>query len=157
MHNHAPDNYRCPICLAINGVEHEDTWIVQNDIFYRDDLVVGFISSKAIKGNDGHPLILPIQHYENIYDLPTEIGHRVSEIAKQTSFALKETRNADGVTLVQNNEPAGDQHAFHYHLHVIPRFIDDSYHTEGHRASRSNPVDRAAPASALREWFKAHS
>ncbi len=38
MHNHAPTNYQCPICLAIEGIENENTWIKPADIFYRDDL-----------------------------------------------------------------------------------------------------------------------
>lgn len=139
MYNHAQDNYTCPVCLAIKGIENEDTWIVQDDIFYRDELVVGFISSKAIKGNEGHPLIVPVEHYENIYDLPNIVAHRVAEVAKQTALALKETRNADGVTLVQNNEPAGDQHAFHYHLHVVPRFDGDRFHEELWKAEKSEP------------------
>ena len=46
MYNHEPKNYKCPICLAIKGVENEDTWINQNDIFYKDDLIMGFIGSK---------------------------------------------------------------------------------------------------------------
>lgn len=154
MHNHAPENYACPICLAINGVENDETWITQGDIFYRDDLVMGFISSKAIKGNEGHPLIVPLKHFENLYDLPHDYAHRIIEIAKKVALALKETQTCDGVTLLQNNEPAGDQHAFHYHLHVVPRFVNDSFHEELWKAEKSEPEDRIAHAEMLRRYFK---
>jgi|GEM_PF-2341840 hypothetical protein len=47
MFNYAPEDYRCPICIAIDGIENEDTWIKQDDIFYKDDLVTGFISTPS--------------------------------------------------------------------------------------------------------------
>ena len=154
MYNHAPENYACPICLAIQGVEDERTWIVQNDIFYRDDLVVGFISSKSIKGNEGHPLIVPIEHAENLYDLPDAAGARIMEVAKKTAIALKEIRRCDGITLAQNNEPAGGQHGFHFHLHVVPRFTGDHFQEELWKAQRSRPEDRAEYARQLRKYFE---
>lgn len=153
MHNHAPDNYKCPICIAIEGKENDDTWIVQDDIFYRDDLVMGFISSKSVKGNEAHPLIVPLKHNENFFDLPKQAAHRIMDMSKQVAVALKQIRNADGITITQHNEPAGGQHAFHYHLHVFPRFEGDNFQEELWKAERSNPSDRKDFAKALRDWF----
>ena len=68
MYNHAEGNYVCPICLAAKGIENNETWIKQGDIFYRDDLVFAFVSSKSIIGNEGHLLIVPAAHYENTYE-----------------------------------------------------------------------------------------
>ena len=154
MFNNAPKEYICPICLAIKGKESEETWIMQDDIFYRDDLVMGFISSKAIKGNEGHSLIVPIEHYENIYDLPDTVSARIIAAARKTAIALKELRGADGINLVQNNEPAAGQHAFHYHLHVIPRFKSDNFEVEFWQAEKSEPKDRIIYAEDLRKWFE---
>lgn len=42
----------------------------------------------------------------------------------------------DGVTFLQNNEPASNQHAFHYHLHVLPRYTNDNLHA--HMLEKSN-------------------
>jgi len=154
MFNNAPPNYKCPICLAINGIENKDTWIKQKDIFYRDDFVVGFISSKFIKGNEGHPLIVPRKHYENIYDLPKEIGYKIFNMGKKTAIALKKLRDCDGINLIQNNEPAADQHAFHYHLHVVPRFKGDNFHKEFWNAKKFNSEVRIRYAQDLRDYFK---
>ena len=154
MHSHAPESYVCPICEAIAGKENDSTWIKQADIFYRDELVMGFISSKAIKGNEGHPLIVPIKHAENIYELPEETGYRIFDIAKKVAITLKSTRNCDGVTILQNNEPAGDQHAFHYHLHIVPRFTGDQFSTELWKATKSEPESRIEHAHLLREALK---
>ncbi len=153
MHNHAPNDYKCPICIAMDGIENEDTWIKQDDIFYKDDLVTGFISSKSIKGNEGHPLVVPNDHYENIYDLPEKISHRIMDVGKKISVGLKEVRNCDGVNFVQNNEPAAGQHAFHYHLHLIPRFEDDNYNEVFWKSEKSDPKDRVRYAKELREYL----
>lgn len=153
MFNHAPVNYVCPICLAIEGIESDQTWIKQADIFYRDELVCGFIGSKSVEGNECHPLIVPIKHIENIYDFPEDIGGRMLEVAKKVAVGLKQTRNADGITLMQNNEPAGDQHAFHFHLHVFPRFNNDSFHEELWKAQRSEPEERIKFAEELKSIF----
>ncbi len=154
MHNHAAKDYDCPICLAINGTENEETWIVQDDIFYRDDLVMGFISSKSVKGNEAHPLIVPLEHHENLYDLPDEIAHRIIEVSKRTAIGVKETRKCDGITVTQHNEPAGGQHAFHYHMHILPRFEGDNFNEEIWKAQRNKPKDRKVPADKLRTYFQ---
>jgi len=154
MHNNAPLNYKCPICLAIKGTENENTWIKQDDIFYRDNFIMGFISSKLIKGNEGHPLIVPNEHFENIYDLPEDIGHRIFDFGKKVAIALKKIRNCDGTNLMQFNEPAGDQHAFHFHLHIIPRFEDDNFHEELWNGKKSVSKDRVSYAQELRKYFK---
>ncbi|MCB9798517.1 HIT domain-containing protein [Candidatus Nomurabacteria bacterium] len=154
MYNAAPSDYNCPICIAIQGIENEDTWIVQDDIFYRDDLVMGFISSKSVLGSEAHPLIVPLEHHENLYNLPQGVGHRIMDLSKKIAIALKEIRNVDGVTITQHNEPAGGQHAFHYHMHVFPRFEDDNFETELWKAKRSTPEERKFHAQALREYFE---
>ncbi|HBR80936.1 MAG: Diadenosine tetraphosphate (Ap4A) hydrolaseHIT [Candidatus Uhrbacteria bacterium GW2011_GWE2_45_35] len=153
MYNHAPDDYVCPICLAIRGKETEQTMIKQDDIFYKDNFVVGFIGSKAVKGNEGHPLIVPFGHYENIYDLPEDVAARIIEVVIKTAKALKEVRKADGVNLIQNNEPTAGQHAFHFHLHVFPRFVGDDFEKELWRGKKINPEERVKFAKDLREWF----
>lgn len=154
MFNHAPKDYKCPICISNNGIENDDSWIKQADYFYRDELVSAFISSKAIKGNEGHPLVVPNEHYENIYDLPEHIAHRIMDIAKKTAIAIKHVRKCDGVNFIQNNEPAASQHAFHYHLHIVPRFENDNFYVESQRAEKSNPEDRVQYAQDLREYFE---
>lgn len=115
---------------------------------------MGCIGSKFITGNEGHPIIVPMQHFENIYDMPEVYGQRVSDIAKKVAIALKKIRKCAGVNIVQNNEPAADQHAFHYHMHVIPRFEGDNFHVEFWNARKSEPEERTKYANELRDYFK---
>lgn len=75
---------------------------------------------------DGHSLVMPRRHIENIYTLPDDIAGEILSTAASVARAVKKAFAADGITLRQNNEPASDQHLFHFHLHVIPRFEGDS-------------------------------
>ncbi len=130
MQSHAPHTYICPICLGNSGVENEHTLLKQADLVFRDELVSVWINSFWITGNEGHLIVVPNHHYETIYDLPETVGHRVFDVAKRMSAAMKQAYGCDGITLRQNNEPAGDQHAFHYHLHIFPRYEGDNFNVE---------------------------
>lgn len=156
MHNHASQDYICPICYALQGRRHETTWVVEEDFVYRDDEVAAFISSKFIEGNEGHPLVVPVAHYENLYDLPEEVGKRIVALSRRLALALKEIRHCDGITITQHNEPAGGQHAFHYHMHVVPRFEGDHFVENLMQSQRSAPEDRVPYAQALRDFLLQH-
>jgi histidine triad (HIT) family protein len=150
MFNHAPKDYNCPICIAIKGHENDDTLIRQSDIVYKDDLVSAFISSFFIGKNLGHIIIVPNEHFENIYDLPTNYSSRIAEIAQKMALALKKSYQADGVTTLQNNEPAGNQHAFHYHFHVFPRYENDDLHNNMLDKKSTTPEERKPYAEKIK-------
>lgn len=117
----------CPICLGNQGIENEHTLLNQADLVYRDELATVWLNSFWIPGNEGHVIIVPNAHYENLYELPKEEGYRIFELSQVLAKSLKKAYHCDGITLRQNNEPAGDQHAFHYHLHVFPRYEGDQF------------------------------
>jgi len=99
----------------------------QTDIFYRDELVTGFINAFSLGGMTGNALIIPNEHFEHIYEIPVEYGHRVFEVLQKTAIAMKQAYSCDGITTMQCNEPAGWQHAFHYHHHVMQRYNEDGF------------------------------
>ena len=151
MYNHTPSNYVCPICLAVKGIESDETMIKQPDIFFRDEKVMAVINSKFVSQNEGHVIIVPLEHYEHIYDLPDEIASHILIIAKKISLAMKQTRKCEGIMLLQNNEPASGQHALHYHLHIFPRFTEDHIYHEMQNARVSTPKERLRFANELRK------
>ncbi|MEK7550450.1 MAG: HIT family protein [Patescibacteria group bacterium] len=127
MYSHTPKDYKCPICLGVQGKENENTMLKQSDLVYKDKLVSVFINSFFIKGNEGHLIIVSNKHYENLYDLEPKCGHRILEISQKMAVAMKKTYRCDGITIRQNNEPASEQHAFHYHMHIFPRYKNDNF------------------------------
>ena len=73
----------------------------------------------------GHALILPKEHYANLYELDDVIAGKVLVLAKKMITALTEILDCDGYNIVQNNGKVAGQTVFHYHLHLIPRYEDD--------------------------------
>jgi histidine triad (HIT) family protein len=149
MHNHAPKEYDCPICLGVSGVENDKTLLRLQDIVYIDELVTAFINSFWIKNNPGHVIVVPNTHYENIYDLPDNIGAHIFSVAKKIAIAMKKAYKCDGITILQNNEPAGGQHASHYHLHVFPRYDGDDLHANMMAKQLSDPSKRLEFATKI--------
>lgn len=154
MFNHTPEGYNCPICLAVKGIESEDTMMKQDDIFYRDNLVMAVVNSKFIGKNPGHAIVVPLKHFENLYDLPEQEAVQIMKVAQEVAKALKQVRKCDGVMIEQNNEPASGQHAFHYHMHVVPRFSDDAFNENRSKVWVASSEERKEFSVPLKKYFK---
>lgn len=73
----------------------------------------------------GHALILPKKHVANIYEISDELAGKAIVLAKKMAAEMTEKLGCDGFNIVQNNgEPAG-QTVFHFHIHLIPRYVSD--------------------------------
>lgn len=106
----------CIFCKLANGV------FPTNKIYEDDDFTVILDISPA---NLGHSLIIPKQHYDNLFELDDELAAKVLPIAKKIGAVIKEELNADGINIVQNNGIAAGQTVYHFHTHIIPRFDND--------------------------------
>ena len=73
----------------------------------------------------GHALILPKNHYRNLYDIDDEVASKAILLAKKMITKLTDVLNCDGYNIVQNNEEAAGQTVFHFHIHLIPRNNED--------------------------------
>lgn len=73
----------------------------------------------------GHALILPKEHAADLYELPEETAAKAMVLAKKMALAMREKLRCDGLNLVQNNGEAAGQTVPHFHLHLIPRYVDD--------------------------------
>jgi len=154
MYSHAPDNYVCPICQIIRG-ETTEKGSAEADVLFRDDKQTVFLVGKWIQSNPGHIIIVPNDHTENIYTLPDELGHRISDMTKKVALILKEAYGCDGTSIGQHNEPAGNQDAFHYHLHVFPRYDGDEYYTGANDNKFWPTLEEKKPyAEKLKPYFK---
>ena len=70
--------------------------------------------------NEGHTLVVPKKHYENIYDIPEDEIAYLFKIVKRVAHAVRDAMAAEGIRVVQNNGWAAGQVIFHFHVHVIP-------------------------------------
>ncbi len=74
----------------------------------------------------GHALVIPRNHSKNLYEAPDEDLHHAAAAAARLSRAMRDRLGCDGVNLLNCCEPAAWQTVFHFHIHVIPRYDDDS-------------------------------
>lgn len=106
----------CIFCKLANGV------FPTNSIYEDDEFNVILDLSPATKG---HALILPKEHYKNLYEIPDETAAKAMKLAKKMAVKMTEKLQADGFNLVQNNNEVAGQTVFHFHMHLIPRYNDD--------------------------------
>lgn len=152
MYNHAAEDYDCPFCRLARGLD--TTRSSQDDVIHRDHEITAFMASAWWPNNPGHVLIVPTEHYENVYDLPPELGTPIQRVTRRVALAFKATYGCDGVSTRQHNEPAGNQDVWHYHLHVFPRYHNDNLYGTGR--SDSTPEGRRPYAGKLRAFLAAH-
>ena len=74
--------------------------------------------------SNGHLLILPKKHYENILDITEEtLMHSMKILREKIYPILKENLKCEGFTICENNFLGQD--IKHFHIHVIPRYQND--------------------------------
>jgi histidine triad (HIT) family protein len=115
----------CPFCVVAAGMDDPNVDSKQSDVFYRDPDVVAFISAGWWPNNPGSVLIIPTQHYRNIYDIPTTAYLAVNELGRRVAIVMKREYRCEGISFRQHNEAAGGQSVQHYHLWVFPRYPND--------------------------------
>lgn len=106
----------CIFCKIANGD------IPSKTLYEDDDFRVILDLGPATKG---HALILPKDHYANLYELPEETAAGVMKLAKKMATQMTGKLGCDGFNLVQNNGETAGQTVFHFHLHLIPRYEND--------------------------------
>lgn len=73
----------------------------------------------------GHALILPKEHYANLYELPEDTASDAMKLAKKMMKKMTEKLHCDGFNIIQNNGEVAGQTVFHFHMHLIPRYQND--------------------------------
>jgi len=155
MYNHAPANYQCAFCTLVQGELAESVTSRDTDVFYHDRVVTAFVGSHQWPHNPGHAIVIPNEHFENIYELPLHLATRIHELAREIAVAMKAAYCCDGVSTRQHNEPAGNQDVWHYHMHIFPRYEGDELYVS--QKALMPATERAQYAqtlrSALAQWM----
>jgi len=92
-------------------------------VVYEDKSVLAFLDIRPLTA--GHTLVIPKNHYADIFDTPPELLSKVHQAAKQVALAVKKVTGSDGVSIIQQNGKAAGQDIFHIHVHVVPRFTGE--------------------------------
>ena len=109
-------NEDCIFCKIIRGE-------IPSFKLYEDDLTYAFMDINPL--NDGHALVIPKYHAENIYATPDEWFGPTMSTVRRIASAVNKVVRPEGINLLQANGPGAKQSVFHLHMHVIPRYADD--------------------------------
>lgn len=90
---------------------------------YEDDRIFAFLDINPV--TRGHCLVIPKNHYENIFDIDSVALQHAVIAAKKIAERMKDSLGADGIRLSQSNGKAAGQVVSHLHIHVIPRYEGD--------------------------------
>lgn len=107
----------CIFCKLANGD------IPTATLYEDEDFRVILDASPASKG---HALILPKEHYANLYELDDALASKALVLAKKMITKLTGMLGCDGYNVVQNNGEVAGQTVFHFHMHLIPRYTGDN-------------------------------
>lgn len=106
----------CIFCKLANGE------IPTSTLYEDEEFRVILDMGPATKG---HALILPKEHYEDLYEIDEEVAAKAMKLAKKMVIQMTELLKCDGYNIVQNNGTAAGQTVFHFHVHLIPRYDGD--------------------------------
>ena len=106
----------CILCKLANGD------IPTNSIYEDENFNVILDIAPATKG---HALVIPKEHYADIYEIPSELLAEAVKVAQKVIKHVTPVLGCDGYNLLQNNGEVAGQTVHHFHLHLIPRFKDD--------------------------------
>ena len=143
----------CIFCKIIAGE-------IPSSKVYEDEKILGFLDINP--ASKGHSLVLPKEHYEDIFDVPDELLREIISAVKKVAIAVEKTTASDGVNVVQNNKKAAGQLVSHIHFHIIPRFENDevnfSYagekYSEGEMEETRKRIDAIIRMYNATEWIK---
>lgn len=103
----------CIFCKIIKGE-------IPSYKVYENEKVIAILDINP--ANEGHLLIIPKQHFEDIFKIDEEYLIETIKVAKKLSSLFVEY---DGLNILQNNKEQAGQIIKHFHLHLIPRVRGD--------------------------------
>lgn len=113
---------------------------------YEDDNAIAFMD--LMPQGTGHTLVLPRAPSRNLLDADPATFAPLMAVVQKIARATKEAFAADGVTVMQFNEPAAGQTVYHLHVHVLPRF--EGVALKPHTGQMEKPEVLAANAEKVR-------
>jgi len=90
---------------------------------YEDDQTLAFMDINPV--HDGHSLVIPKAHHATLFELPAPCFAAAGATAIKIANAVNAAVRPDGLNLLQANGPGAAQSVAHFHLHILPRRMND--------------------------------
>jgi histidine triad (HIT) family protein len=104
----------CIFCQIVDGR-------LPSHRIYEDNDVLAFLDIQQT--TSGHTIVIPKHHYDHFLSTPKSVMNQVMNVAQRIGQAQIQTLQAKGVNLLSNVLKAAGQSVFHFHVHVIPRYL----------------------------------
>jgi histidine triad (HIT) family protein len=145
----APAGYQCPFCHLAETLQAPTP---KREIILVEPRVFAFVPLHHYAGIRGNCLVAPRAHYENVLDIPDELGSDFFRATRLIANAMRDAFGCEGISTRQHNGPAGNQDVWHFHLHVFPRFRNDGLY--GGDAALYGTEERLEVAERLRDTLE---
>lgn len=120
---------------------------------YEDDDVLAILDVSQV--TRGHTLVMPKKHYANMLDCPSDILHKVMDVAQRIGQADMLVLGASGINILSNAGEAAGQSVPHFHVHVIPRYArEDSNFQLEMKESDTSKMNLPALANEISSKLK---
>lgn len=90
---------------------------------YEDDKTFAFFD--IYPANGFHTLVIPKNHYRDIYDIPAEDLTAIMATVKKITTLYKEKLGIENVQIINSSGSQAQQDVFHIHFHIVPRETGD--------------------------------
>tara|TARA_B100000676_G_C17860571_1_gene723147 strand:- start:127 stop:480 length:354 start_codon:yes stop_codon:yes gene_type:complete len=108
---------RCVFCDIIAGK-------LQAAVVWESHDVIAFMDNR--QAHPGHTLVIPKAHVPTIFELPDGLAGGLMQTVTRVSRAVWDAFQPDGVSLWQSNGPGAHQEVPPLHIHIHPRWTDDT-------------------------------
>lgn len=111
----------CIFCKIVNGE-------IPSYKVYEDENFLAFLDiSQTTKG---HTLVVPKRHCDNLLSLESSLASQIFPIVQKIALSIKEITKAEGFNILNNCGEVAGQSVMHFHIHIIPRYANDSFNIQ---------------------------
>lgn len=112
-----PDSSECAFCRIVRGE-------ASAEIVAEEEAWVAFLPLDP--ATEGHTLVVPRRHVPDLWAVDMVLGGQLMEAVVRVGKAIQVGLRPEGMNLITSKGGAAEQTVFHLHLHVLPRWRDDS-------------------------------
>jgi histidine triad (HIT) family protein len=132
-----------PDCLFCKIIAGE----LPSQIVDEDERTVAFMDINP--ATRGHALVVPRHHAKDLLEIEPDDLAATALAARRLALTMHERLKPDGINLINSCGRAAWQTVFHFHIHVIPRYVGDPLVLPW-KPGPGDPDEIAATAATLR-------
>jgi histidine triad (HIT) family protein len=121
---------------------------IPSNIVFENDLNLAFLDIAPL--SKGHTIVIPKKHYITLEDINNYELSEIYKTVKMIAATIHEKLGIDGYNILQNNFPAAGQAVKHFHVHIIPRNVDDDTFKVKIPRNQVSPTELAATLKKLK-------